>query len=221
MGKVLCILCGGEIQDAAILEARYGTTPKVCEPCRAKSRPHREPKIPAWHRLIDQAVCRVQWSYITLHGPNEGPDGRQYWRGKIGGRMYGPWGGASHGGGYVVISYVPPGSAEPVLARLMVKQAAETVERWKYVVLEPAPSEVVPEGEELPVLAVHFTRIYKTTLKGFGRQFDRKRSAPGIVLKAWLSGWSSSRSGRFGNEWQLVLYVPAAEEVNVEGEPAD
>jgi len=216
-----CILCGGEVQDAAIIEARYGTKPKLCELCRAKARPHREPKVPAWHRLIDQAVCQVDWNHITLHGPHKAPDGREYWRGRVGGRMYGPWGGASHGGGYVVISYVPPGFDGPVLARLMEKEAADGVQKWKYVVLEPAPIELVPEGEELPILAVHFTRIYKTTLKGFGRQFDRKRSAPGQVVKTWLSGWSTSRSGRYGNEWSLIIYVPAEEEVNVEGEPAD
>ena len=72
------------------------------------------------------------------------------------------------------------------------------------------------------MLAVHFRRVYKTTLKGFGRQFDRTYPVPGQPLKTWLSGWSSSRSGRYGNEWQLVLYVPAEEEeVNVEGVPAD
>lgn len=201
-----CQVCGEEIRDAKLIQAWYRTTPKLCEPCRVRLHKKRQGRIPAIHERLDMALVRVDWSSIKVESSAKAPDGRQYWRCYVGGRMYGPWGGADHQGKYIIMSYVRPGSSEPVLSRLMRKTSVETGEAWLYVVLQPAPDDA--DTDDLPVLAVHFERVWKRTLKGLGGQFDERHEPSGEVVATWLRGGSHARSRRYGNTWSLIIYVP-------------
>jgi len=218
MEKVLCRVCGKEIEDWGVLVAKGATPPKLCEPCRRQIREYRA-KMIVKHEPIRVVEAKLGPRLVR----NLRPEGKcenfapqiypQCFKYSIGGRGFGPWGGARFEKKYIIYTYIEPQPEAPVLVRLMRKQEAEGCLRWFYLVFEP------PVSEEPPNLWLElwFTRVWKWTLKGFGRQF--KRYYPiNVPHETLLTGGSRANSGRFGNHWELILCEELPEEVVIEEE---
>lgn len=196
----ICKICNGEIKDYGYLLQKYGNAPQRCEKCRRESRIYRA-KIAVIRELLDQRVVKLGEGLIEnaqLEKEKEKKSGAIY---SIGGREFGPWGGAEFSDKFLIHVLGRTGSLEPNTSydfRLMKKTDTETGKSWTYIVLEPTQ-----EDTNL-ILDFRFTRIYKTTLKGYGRQFDDSYPVE-VEHETILTGWSTARSGRYGNEWELFL----------------
>ena len=196
-----CKICNSEIKDYGYLTQKYGNPPQRCEKCRRESRSYRA-KTSVARELLKQKVVVLGEGFLNALVPEQ-PAGKHSGPVfSIGGRDFGPWGGAAFEAKYLI--HVPDPSVERLLPdtpydfRLMMKTAAESGDSWLYIVLEPTD-----EPAKLR-LDLKFTRVYKYTLKGFGRQFDETYPIEEPHEEV-LSGWSHARSGRYGNRWKLYL----------------
>lgn len=201
-----CRICGAKIEDAGILISQGLQAPKLCEQCRRKVRSYR-PKMVVRHECERALFVKLGSGFVNaLHYEGEAQPGTvEGWKSTIysvGGPTFGPWGGARHDGKYLVyFRNTEPQVRASYLMRIMKKTALDYPGEWTYLVFEP-----LPEGKEEPNLIVDlkFVRIWKRTLKGFGRQFDDYYPIE-EAHEELLSGGSRANSGRFGNKW--VIYV--------------
>jgi len=199
----LCIVCGTEISDYDILVARGLNPPKYCEVCRHQIRNYR-PKISVKHELCNAWVAKPtsrllsQLKYEGIAEKGKDPQRKEVFKYSLGGRDFGPWGGASYDEKYMVYAIEKLEANQPYLIRLMKKINIETNKSWLYLVFEADNSET-----DL-TMDIQFTRIWKTTLKGYGRQFDEEHPVE-VPYEVVLQGGSTARSGRYGNNW--VLYI--------------
>ena len=203
----LCILCGEHIRDAKILVAKGLTPPKLCELCRHKVRDYRT-QVTVEHILEEALVVRLDASFIgalrkETRERNKGGEGDIY---SLGGAEFGPWGGASHTGKTLFHVYCDLEEGKKVLLRNMTKRDVESGHSWTYFVLEDAPDGPHDGNDGIAVLCFQFTKVYKRTLKGFGRQFHDSFPIEGDH-RVLLRGSSSARSGRFGNSWAMYVKV--------------
>lgn len=207
-----CHVCGKEIIDYNHIISIGMNPPKKCEECRRKLRDYR-PSSPDVRRecvgeytvLLDASfsdALRLEHRPVWLDGQARNEEKFANRTGKdfiysIGGRDFGPWGGATHGGKFLVHSFAQIGSGRIVNIRIMRKFAGGG--EWTYLVFSPA-------NDEKTALSLHlrFTRVFKSTLKGLGQQFNRHYPIE-CSHQAIFSGYSSARSGRFGNEWCVYI----------------
>lgn len=127
---------------------------------------------------------------------------------RFGGRSFGKsgWAGVAHSGKTLVFVSREWDRSAPALVRLMSKkhEAGEN----EYLVIEPAQDTTLSQSR-----AYYVEDYYKTTMKGFGRD----RSLTHVIEGEYdvvLEGGTSSRSGRFGNSFQLLI----ADELKIEEE---
>ena len=205
MEKVLCRICGREIEDWGVLVARGAVPPKLCKVCRRQIRGYR-PNMPIQHELVRVFEAKLGPKFVQNllpEGPCENfaptiyPSCFKY---SIGGKFFGPYGGTRYDAKYIIYSYIDPKPGVPALIRLMKKREMKSGSRWLYLVLEPPVSEEPPQLW----LELWFERVWNWTYKGFELGFERYYpiTVPHEVL---LTGESWVNSGRFGNEWQLIL----------------
>lgn len=201
-----CRICGAKIEDAGVLISQGLQSPKLCEPCRRRVRSYRA-KTVVRHECERALLVKLGDGFVNVlrYEGEAQPGSVKGWKSaiySIGGPGFGPWGGARYSGKYLVyFKNTEPLAGASYLMRIMKKTALDCPATWIYLVFEP-----LPEGEREPTLIVDFKfiRVWKTTLKGFGRQFDEYYpiEEPHEEL---LSGWCKANTGRFGNNW--IIYV--------------
>ena len=201
--QTLCILCGGDIGDAKVLVARGLNPPKLCEICRHKVRDYRT-QATVEHMLEEALIVRLDASFIgalrkETRERTKGGEGDIY---SLGGDRFGPQGGAAHDGKTLFHVYCDLEEGKEVLLRNMTKRDTLSGHSWTYFVLENAPDG--SHQNEVASLCFQFTSVYKSTLKGFGRQFRNSFPIEGDH-RVLLNGSSSARSGRYGNAWAMFV----------------
>ena len=185
-----CILCNNEIKDYGYLLTKGFKAPKYCETCRRKIRNYRSTNE-VERELVDAWLVKLDNSFLE----NLCHDGKNYY---LGGPTFGPKGGVVFKQKYLV--FFPHGGGPEVRKTYVMRLMKKTYQdkEWLYLAFDETDEESVFE------LKLKFTRVYKTTLQGYGRQYDHSfpiEEEHEVVLE----GWSHCRSGRFGNEWALYL----------------
>ena len=201
-----CIKCGASILDAQNIEALgYTIEPKYCESCRREIRNYRKKSdiVRVEKRRWDN-VLFTDFPFEKEEVENED----KYLVYRFGGRSFGKsgWAGVAHSGKTLVFVSREWDRSAPALVRLMSKkhEAGEN----EYLVIEPAQNTTLSQSR-----AYYVEDYYKTTMKGFGRD----RSLTHVIEGEYdvvLEGGTSSRSGRFGNSFQLLI----ADELKIEEE---
>lgn len=200
-----CQICNQQITDLGALQARYGAgyvPPKMCENCRRQTRRYRA-KTSVTRELVSAHVVSLDASFIDALVKQEKPfEPRNRKRNSaaytLGGPKFGDWGGARFTEKHLVHVHCAMHTGAHVLLRVMRKADTESGRSWVYLVIEK--TDEIAEN----TLEFKFTRVYKRTLKGLGRQFDDAYpiEEPHETI---LRGGSNATSGRFGNEWQLYI----------------
>lgn len=201
-----CIKCGASINDAQNIKALgYTIEPKYCEACRREIRNYRKKsnvvrtELRRWDNVLfadfpfEKEECEIEDKYLVY---------------RFGGRRFGrcSWAGVAHSGKVLVFISREWDRSAPALIRLMSKkhEAGEN----EYLVIEPAQDTTLPQSK-----AYYIEDYRKTTMRGLGRDRNLTHTVEG-EYDVVLEGSTSSRSGRFGNKFRLLI----ADELRVEAE---
>lgn len=207
-----CLKCGAPIPDAQHLKKvlNMQEAPKYCEVCRRDMHEYRKKGVISRQEKgrWDNSIIE-NWPFV----PERNDNNDQYDIFHIGGREFGPYGGASHTGKKLVFVNKNWDYSQPALIRLMEKKAInkeQSEDINEYVVIDPAQDKTVPQKHVYYAVSYH-----KTTFKGMSRDRNQRYDIEG-EYETILSGGGGARSGRFGNFWELII----GENVNIETQTA-
>lgn len=200
----LCIRCNGQIVDFDYLQTKFMNPPKYCERCRRDIRGYRV-SVPDIQR--EQLA---QWDNVVGFNRNffvferEIPD-KKIDIYSLGGRNFcRPWSGVRYD--YKLLWYVPQGLKDDDVfsIRKMEKQVKDRAHVYFVVETDGNSTNKTSDDVDKPLYLHKVCSWYKYTLKGLGRQFNRKSiiESPHDVI-ADVS--NSARSGRFGHNCLLVV----------------